>query len=140
MQSEIGTCAILNVGTGDTKISFDKKNPADVIRARRIITDMLRRGFALIIELPDKTHQRVLEFNEATDEYIIADFDPVQAEAADKTEESHEQEGGPTQGAAEEEATIGAAPPEQKGKRGRPRKAVHASGVRAVAVARSAGG
>lgn len=83
---------ILNVGAGDTKLTFDKDNPADCIRAARIVKDMLRRGYALLVQVPpekadDKpTYQRVMEFREDTYEYIIADFDPVTAADADQQE------------------------------------------------------
>lgn len=83
---------ILNVGAGDTKLTFDKDNPADCIRAARIVKDMLRRGYALLVQVPSKkaddkpTYQRVMEFREDTYEYIIADFDPVTAADADQQE------------------------------------------------------
>lgn len=50
----MGQIGILNVGAGDTKISFDKNNPAERIRSARIVTDMLRRGYALLVEVTDK--------------------------------------------------------------------------------------
>jgi len=40
----MGEVAILSVGEGDTKLTFDKNNPAETIRAARIVGDMLRRG------------------------------------------------------------------------------------------------
>ena len=40
-----GTLEILNVGAGDVVITFDKTNPAEQIRAKRIIKDMLKRGY-----------------------------------------------------------------------------------------------
>ncbi len=139
-----GTVGILNVGAGDTKLVFDKNNPQDCIRAARIVKDMLRRGYALLIEVErngKKVFQRATDFNEDTCEYIVADFDPVAAQVADAQEEaSHEQAGTTTSetGTAAGDEGASAAP-----KRGRPKlrhKTVHASSTRAVAVARSAGG
>lgn len=78
----IGELSILNVGVGDVKISFDNGDLADVIRAKRIIADMLRRGYALIVEVErdgEKKYERVQEFDEACGEYIIADFTPVES-------------------------------------------------------------
>lgn len=46
-----GEVGVLNVGAGDTRLMFDKSNPADCIRAARIVKDMLRRGYALLIEV-----------------------------------------------------------------------------------------
>ncbi len=71
-----GQLEILNVGEGDVKITFDTNDCADAIRAKRIITDMLRRGYALLVEVDGK-FQRALEFDDARGEYIIADFDPL---------------------------------------------------------------
>lgn len=130
-----GTVGILSVGAGDTKLSFDPVNPQDRIRAARIVTDMLRRGYALLVEVErdgKKVFERVTEFRENTCEYIVADFDPLVAATTD-SEENHEPE-------ASSEA--GAQSPQGHPPRGRrPRKmAVPAEKTRAVAVARSAGG
>lgn len=75
-----GQLAVLNTGKGDMKLSFDKANEAERIRASRIVKDMIRRGYALLIEVDDgnggKRTTRALDFDENTCEYIIADFDP----------------------------------------------------------------
>lgn len=158
-----GTVGILNVGAGDTKLTFDKGNPTEMIRAARIVTDMLKRGYALLIEVEPGIFQRAHRFDEAKCEYIIADFDPTATEPTTDVDVSrlstarrtglddgpmlpkpkvelpgndHEQ----TQG---QEEAIEQGPPEVKPKRGRPRKnerAIPASSTRAVAVARTAGG
>lgn len=70
-----GVLEILNVGRGDVKISYDTTNAAEAIRAKRIIKDMMKRGYALLVEVEGK-HSRVKAFDEAQGEYIIADFDP----------------------------------------------------------------
>jgi hypothetical protein len=130
-----GSIGILNVGAGDTKIVFDKDNPADCIRAARIVKDMLKRGYALLIEVErngKKVFQRALEFREDTCEYIIADFDPVTAEKADREEAENEQ----TAEAASSAPGGKTEPPMPRGRR----RAIHASSTRAVAVSRSAGG
>lgn len=139
----MGSIGILNVGAGDTKLTFDKNNPAELIRSSRIVTDMLRRGYALLIEVPGKkgqkpTYQRVHAFLEDTAEYIIADLDPVQAAATDEAERAQGQSG--------EEAAAGTAAepptesPSPKLRPGRKARTVPASGTTGVAVARSAGG
>jgi hypothetical protein len=135
----MGTIGILNVGAGDTKLTFDKNNPAECIRSARIVTDMLRRGYALLVEVPGKrgqpkTYARVHEFKADTCEYVIADFDPVEAAKVDETENAQGEQG---QEAAANPATAAAATPKL---RGRPRKTVPATGTSGVAVARSAGG
>lgn len=60
--SNTGSVGILNVGTGDIRLAFDKNNPAECIRAARIVKDMLRRGFALLVEVePGKYRRRMVE-------------------------------------------------------------------------------
>ena len=140
----MGGLSILNVGEGDTKLSFDKSNPAERIRAARIVTDMLRRGYALLVEVEqdgEKRFQRVKKFDEEKCEYIIADFDPTVAEEDDEREITAAGEPGTVETAGEpaEQPSAPASRP-----RGRPRRtikrSVPASSTRAVAVARSAGG
>lgn len=133
-----GRLGILNVGAGDTKLVFDKSNPAECIRASRIVADMLKRGYALIVEVPDgkggKHYARAEKFDEATAEYIIADFNPTIAAKEDEAQNAQADPG---------EEAAAAAPPEQAegAKRyGRPTKRVPASSTSAIAVSRSAGG
>lgn len=121
-----GKLGILNVGAGDTKIIFDKSNPQDTIRAGRIVTDMLRRGYALLIEVEKdgkKTTHRVKEFDPATSEYIIADFDPTVAE--DDTNDEAPAEAAPAKPAARSKIKT---------------KRIPAETASGVAVARRAGG
>lgn len=129
-----GTIGILNVGAGDTKLVFDRNNPAECIRAARIVRDMLRRGYALLVETgeADKDgrpiYRRATDFDENTCEYIIADFDPVMAAQADEDEA---------------DADTPAAPrPEGRTKKGRPKGSfrLDAAKTKAVAVAHTAGG
>lgn len=148
-----GSIAILNVGAGDTRLSFDKANPAEAIRAARIVKDMLRRGYALLVEVErdgQKAFERALDFREDTAEYIIADFDPHvadyvdTAEAASKAYNSVMREGlddGPSiKSETRTEDRPATYPPPAKQARGKGKRAIAASGTRAVAVARSAGG
>jgi hypothetical protein len=124
---------ILNVGAGDTKLSFDPSNPQDCIRAARIVKDMLRRGFALLVDSGKRdgsgrpVYVRALDFDETKHEYIIADFDPIAAQEADD---------GDAEQAAE---TSDPAPAAERPRRGRTKR-VKASSVSAVAVPRTAGG
>lgn len=128
-----GTVGILNVGAGDTKLSFDKSNPAERIRAARIVTDMIKRGYVLLVDVGKGKCQRVKRFDEKKCEYIIADFDPLEAAASDAKEL--------------EDGKAGKIEPSAAGSgkrgRGRPRlrdRAIPAESTRGVAVARTAGG
>jgi len=119
-----GMVEILNVGEGDVKLSFDPENPAERIRAARIVKDMLRRGYALLVETKPRSNKyaRCTEFLEDTCEYVIADLDPEVAAKADEKETKTQE------------------PETRKRRPGRPRKKVDASKVGAVAVAKTAGG
>jgi hypothetical protein len=138
---------ILNVGAGDTKLTFDKNNPAERIRSARIITDMLRRGYALLVEDPPGSgaYTRATAFREDTCEYVIADLDPISAatEDAKPDERNTQPTDEPTTTAADgkvaEETSL--ATPHIAGgrRRGRPRT-VSASETNGIAVSRSAGG
>lgn len=113
-----GTLAILNVGTGDTKLSFNKKDKRETARAAKIVEDMLRRGYALLIQVGTRKgepiFQRAKAFDPKRNEYIIA--------------------GGP-----DEAIDIGISGAKAK-RPGRRPKAVPAKRARGVAVARTAGG
>lgn len=126
-----GVLEILNVQGGDVKITFDKENPQESIRAKRIVADMLRRGYALVVEVDrdgERKYERAKGFDEKTGEYIIADFDPVTAQEAD----------------AEESAAIpeSSDAPQQTtpAKRGRPTKRLAMETTKATGIGRSAGG
>ncbi len=112
---EPGTLAILNVGAGDLKISFRPDAPeGEIEQARHLVEKMLREGYALLVETEDGSYARATGFDRETRSYIVSALP-----------------------AAPEPAAKGGTP--VKKKRGRPRK-VAASGARAVAIGRSAGG
>ena len=141
MKGEIG---ILSVGAGDTKLTFDKNNPAECIRAARIVKDMLRRGYALLVDRGDGQYQRAIDFDDTKYEYIIADFDPEVARVADIKEVASGKGGEPE--APDADVSPGGGKGRGKGgdsagPRGRrgPRR-VAAENTRAVAVGRTAGG
>lgn len=138
-----GEVGLLNVGTGDIKLSFDPNNPAERIRAARIVRDMLRKGYALLIETTEggvKGFRRALDFDENTYEYVIADLDPVAAAAADAEvpKNGQVQENGESTATESAASAPDAAPTPAPGKRGR--KRIPVEKARAVAVARTAGG
>lgn len=144
MTGEIG---ILNVGAGDTKLTFDKANPAERIRAARIVTDMLRRGYALLIEVPGVEgpgrFRRVTAFDEEACEYIIADLDPVAAEKYYASEEGKPNAQGNEPSEDETSASASAPISELKTRRGGRSggtRRIPAERTSGVAVSRTAGG
>lgn len=142
-----GTVGILNVGAGDMRLSFDKANPAEAIRAKRVVKDMLRRGYALMVEVErngEKCFERALDFDDKTDSYLVADFDPVTEEDRDAMAAAtrdaiwdKEKERGEVV-APEAETNTPGLRKNAGAKRGR--KPIAANSARAVAVGRSAGG
>lgn len=130
-----GSISILSVYEGDVKINFDTSDLGEAIRAKRIILDMLRRGYALLIKLPDGSYTRALGFDEAVGEYIIADFDPAQA-TQERSHESESEEEAAT--APQTETETEEEEPKPKPKRGRRRLKMERT--HAVGIARSAGG
>lgn len=137
-----GKVGILNVGAGDTKLVFDPENPADMIRAARIVKDMIRRGYALLVDTGVRNdkgqpiYRRAKDFDESKCEYIIADFDPlIAAEEDQKDDDSAEQTAAPSGPAPGAEILA----PRRRGPKPGTRR-VKAQDVNVVAVSRSAGG
>ena len=123
----MGGVGILNVGAGDTKLVFDPSKPDEVKRSAAIVRDMIRRGFVLLIEVGrddggEPLYRRAHDFDERTAEYIIAGPVPEQS-----------------MGAVSDEKPASA--PRRKGARkAKQSTRVPADRVKAVAVARTAGG
>ncbi len=122
-QGEIG---VLNVGAGDTKLSFDPTNPVERERACRIVEDMIKRGFLLLVQAGEKDgkplYQRAEGFDPATAEYIIADYkEPFDEPKAAPGNEARD-----------------AAP--RRGRRVKTTRRIDAGQTSGVAVARVAGG
>lgn len=130
----LGEIGILNVGAGDTKLVFDPKNPEDCARAARTVTDMLKRGYVILIEVSkdsqgEPLYRRVKEFKEDTCEYIIAgDVNLTDG----KIDEQQGSTAAATEGSAEgrKPRRVGAPPPRR----------IHASTASGIAVGRTAGG
>lgn len=139
----MGQVGILSVGAGDTKLIFNRDDPAEMIRAARIVRDMIHRGYALLVEVPpgSKTYQRAIDFIEDTCEYIIADFDPTAGRTSSAGETGAEvQEAAPAQARDQgaESARDTEKPPAKA--RGAKTKRAHAADHKVVAVAHTAGG
>jgi len=133
----MGQIGILNVGAGDTKLIFDKDRPEDCARAAKTISDMIKRGYAILIEAGkdakgEMLYQRATGFREGTCEYIIAG-DPVDL----NQEEQNEQPGSSASSGKTGTQDRKARGP--RSTRGAPR-IIHASAVSGIAVGRIAGG
>lgn len=100
------------------KVSFDESNPLELERAKRIIQDMIKRGYSLFVHGEGGKLIRVKRFDPKTNIYVIAD------------------------GPSKELPPTALADQPKRGP-GRPRKgevAVLATKVKATVVGRSAGG
>lgn len=83
MNTTLGQLDVLNCGTGHLSFKFDKNDAAEVEKARKVIQDMLRRGYMLFVE-DGKEQKRVRKFDENTDEYILEEPDPEVAKVLDQ--------------------------------------------------------
>lgn len=132
-----GCLEILNVQSGDIKLTYDTNDAAEAIRARRIVSDMLRRGYAILVDIErdgERKYERILEFRENTGEFMIADFDSLEAAKVDSANPD-----------PPNTVVPNFSQDEGRPKRGRPRgsykkKAVPMSAVNATAVAPRRGG
>ncbi len=125
----IGELAILTVGDGDTKLTFDPEKPDEMARASAVVKDMIRRGFAILIQVGEQDgepiYRRAHDFDEKTAEYIIAGA-PDNLEIDDVKEPP--------------------SPPQKSRAAKTPARArssqtrIPASGAKATAIARTAGG
>lgn len=108
------------------KFAFDKDDPIETERAKRVVTDMLRRGYALFIEDDNKKLHKVKTFDATNGIYIIAEGALYAGDTVDA-------------GTYESQETKGNETVQAKPKRGRPRGvAMHKA--RATGVGPTAGG
>lgn len=125
----IGELAILTVGDGDTKLTFDPDKPDEAKRAAAIVKDMIRRGFAILIQVGEQDgepiYRRAHDFDENSHEYIIAGA-PENLEIDDVKEP-------PSQPQKSRPAKAPARPRQSETR-------IPASRAKATAIARTAGG
>lgn len=74
--SAIGHLDVLNVGAGHLKFRFDKGDPEEVAKAKKVIADMLKRGYMIFVEV-DGQQKRVRKFDPNTEEYILEEPDEI---------------------------------------------------------------
>jgi len=79
-----GELSVLSCSAGDIRVKVDPKDPVTVERAKKMIQDMLKRGYLLAIEIDGKL-EMVKEFDPKTGEYII--IESVTAAEEEPTDE-----------------------------------------------------
>lgn len=67
-----GMLEVLSVGKGDIKLTIDGSNPDEVNDARKVIEEMLRKGYGIFVET-DKGLTRVKKFNPKRMTYVISE-------------------------------------------------------------------
>lgn len=88
-----GMLEVLSIGKGDLKLSIGGDNPEDTEKARKLIEEMLKKGYAIFVET-DKGPTRVKKFNARRMTYIISEvpdepaLEPAKAPAK-KAKETH---------------------------------------------------
>ena len=68
-----GFLDVLNCGAGHLSFRFDNDDKEEVAKAKRVIQDCLRRGYALFIEEAGEM-KRVKRFDPEHEEYIIEEM------------------------------------------------------------------
>lgn len=120
-----GCLSVLNVGAGDLKFTFDKGNPIDTDRAKRVICDMLARGYIIFVETGDGL-RRATGFDPELEVYILSDVPgtPLRIEPVEP-----------------EIIGVGEQPEKSPKRRGRPSKTtVPLKSTKATAIAPTSGG
>lgn len=68
----MGSLNILNVGSGDISLQFNNDDEAETQRAKKMITEMLERGYAVLVDV-DGELRPVRRFDPEHGLYIIQD-------------------------------------------------------------------
>lgn len=119
----VGTLDVLSTGHGHMKVTITPGDDAERDKAKRMIEDMLKRGFSIFVELDNGETRRVKKFDPDKFVYYV-----------DPPEEIPEPE------VATAAPAAGPKPSKAKKAAKRPYRAVPAGSARATAVGRSAGG
>lgn len=69
--SETGNLCVLNVGAGDIRVTFNHADTGESAKALRMLTDMMSRGYAVLVELPDGSYTRVQQVDATRGRYVI---------------------------------------------------------------------
>lgn len=117
-----GVLEVLSIGHGDVKLTLDTGDPEDVERARRLVEEMLRKGYSIFVDTDDGP-TKVKEFNPRRMTYSIVDVPGNELAAA-----------------PEPKALGPGAPPAKRSRKRASTREVPVAGSRATAVGRSAGG
>jgi hypothetical protein len=79
-----GMLSVLNTGEGDIEVTFSDENEVDVERALKMLKDMQKRGYAIMVKHDDGTYARAESIDEQTRCYVIREADPETTAATGK--------------------------------------------------------
>lgn len=94
----MGSLNYLSVNAGDITLSFDTNNGPEAFRAKEIIEDMLKRGYALFIKFDDGRFERVRSFDSSKGEYLIAGIEKTESNEETNEKQAPTPEVGPRRG------------------------------------------
>lgn len=67
-----GMLSVLNVGAGDIEVRFNPHQPEELDRAVRMLQDMQRRGYAILVKQDDGSYVRAEGIDPTRAVYIIS--------------------------------------------------------------------
>lgn len=79
-----GMLEVLSVGKGDIRLVVGGADPEEIESARKIIKEMLAKGYGLFVEEADGTLKRVKRFNAKKMVYVISEIDDESKKVVDK--------------------------------------------------------
>ncbi len=137
-----GSLCVLNVGAGDIEVRFNPHDAAEAAKAIRMLTDMMARGYAVLVRDEDGAYTRAVALDAARGRYVImlpsadvAAETPLPADA-----ELHTCKCGCGKKIAPGKTWAKGHHNRKPGSRGRVKASVPVTKRHAVGVARSAGG
>jgi hypothetical protein len=126
-----GSLCILNAGAGDIELKWNQHDDAERSKAVRLLTEMQRRGYAILVREGDGSYSRAIEIDATRGVYILQAPALPAGEVVD-AEVVHPKALPPATGVDDG--------PALPGKRRRSRREVPIGNAHAVGIGRSAGG
>jgi hypothetical protein len=80
---DTGSLSVLNVGAGDIEVRFNPHQPEEMNRALRMLTDMQKRGYAILVKQDDGSYARATAIDASTHCYVIAGEPETAEQGAD---------------------------------------------------------
>lgn len=72
-----GVLDVLSIGKGDLRLTVGGDDPAEIAKAKQVITEMMRAGYGIFVEGDDGVLKRVKRFNAKHMTYVISELAPT---------------------------------------------------------------